>query len=470
MTLKIMKHANLLVAFAVICTATLFEVSAQSLRTAYFSDSYIYRHRFNPAMSNDDSYISLFGLGNFNIDYATNEGVNTFILPYQDRLVTFMHESVAPSVFLSGLSEKWKLQQGLDLTFFSIGKKSKNAYQTFELSLHEQVGVQLPKDLFSFMKESDPDKTYNFSDMRVVAKSWADFSYGYAFSIKEKLRIGIKAKFLLGLGIADADIERGTAFFGEDEWTMQMKGKFMVGGAKGTEFKRDEKDLFNGIDDFKFGIAGYGGVFDLGATYDLSDITGGLKLSASVCDIGFIRWSNCANANNDGKTFTFTGFDHFTLHNDDNHIEGSRTGSLSDQWHDIRNDLEEMYNLKVGSTHADRQWMAATMHIGVEYELPFYRNLCFGLLFVHRFSDVFGFNEARLNVNLASGQKFDMAISGAFNTYGAALGAMFNIHLHGFSIFFGSDRIYFGKVNKYFIPLDQGGMNLQWGINFPFGK
>lgn len=468
--MKIIRHAHLLASYAVICTATLFEASAQSLRTAYFSDSYIYRHRLNPAISNEDSYSSLLGLGNLNVDYGTNEGVNTFIVPYRDKLVTFMHESVAPSDFLSGLSEKVRMQQGLDLTLFSIGKKSKNAYQTFELRLNEQVGIQLPKDLFSFMKESNPDKRYNFSDMRVVAKSWADLSYGYSFSIKEKLRIGVKAKFLLGLGIVDADIERGTAFFGEDEWSMQMKGKFMVGGAKGTEFNRDENDLFNGIDDFKFGVAGYGVGFDLGATYDLSDITGGLKLSASVCDIGLIRWSNCANATNDGKLFTFTGFDHFTLHDEDNHIERSHTGSLSDQWHDIREDLEEMYNLKVDHTRADRQWLAATVHIGVEYELPSYRNFCFGLLLIHRFSDVFGYNEARLNVNLANGHKFDMAFSGAYNTYGTALGAMFNIHLPGFNIFFGSDRIYFGKVNKYFIPLDQGGMNLQWGINFPFGK
>ena len=468
--MKIIRHAHLLATYVVICTATLFEASAQSLRTAYFSDSYIYRHRLNPAMSNEDSYSSLLGLGNLNVDYGTNEGVNTFIVPYRDKLVTFMHESVAPSDFLSGLSEKVRMQQGLDLTFFSFGKKSKNAYQTYELRLREQVGIQLPKDLFSFMKKSDPDKTYIFSDMHIVAKAWADLSYGYSLSINAKLRIGVKAKFLLGLGYVDAEIERGSASFGEDEWTMQMKGKFIVGGAKGTRFSRDDNGLFDGIDDFKFGVAGYGGAIDIGATYDLSDITEGVKLSASLCDMGFLRWSNCANANNDGKLFTFTGFDHFTLHDEDTHIEGSHTGSLSDQWHDIRDDLEEMYNLKVGDTRADRQWLAATVHIGVEYELPSYRNLCLGLLLIHRISDVFGYNEARLNVNLGNGHKFDMALSGAYNTYGASLGAMFNIHLQGFNIFIGSDRIYFGKVNKYFIPLDNGGMNLQWGINFPFGK
>ncbi len=470
MTLKIMRHSNLFVVLAVICTSTLSEVSAQSLRTAYFSDSYIYRHRLNPAMSNDDSYSGLLGLGNLNIDYGTNEGVNTFIKPYRDKLVTFMHESVTPSDFLSGLSEKVRMQQGLDLTLFSIGRKRSNAYQTIELRLREQVDIQLPKDLFSFMKESDSDKTYNFSDMRVVANSWADLSFGFSFPINKKMRIGVKAKFLLGLGFVDAKIERGTAFWGEDEWMMQMKGRFMLGGGKGTEFRRNEDDRFNGIDNFKFGIAGYGGAFDLGATYDLSDITGGLKLSASMCDIGFIRWSNCANANNDGKSFTYTGFDHFTLHNEDDHVEGSHTGSLSDQWHDIRGELEKMYNLKVGNTQGERQWLSATVHVGAEYELPSYRNLCFGLLVTHRVSDVFGYNEARLNVNLSSGQKFDMAISGAYNTFGAALGTMFNIHLPGFNIFFGSDRIYFGKVNKYFIPLDNGGMNLQWGINFQFGK
>jgi len=462
-----MKLTSMSVAFIALCAATSFEASAQSLRSAYFSDSYLYRHHINPAMSNEDDYFSIPFLGNLSLDFGTNEGINTFIVPYNDKLVTFMHESVSASSFLSGLSDNVKLQQSLDLTLFSLGLTGYNGYHTFEIGLHQQAGIQLPKDLLSFMKEMQSDKVYNFSDMLVLGRAWADISYGYTHKIGENLRIGAKAKILIGLALADADIKHGTARFGEDEWQMQMEGQFMMGGASGTKFSRDEEGLFDGIDEYKFGIAGYGGAFDLGFTYDMRDIVDGLKLSASVNDLGFINWSDCANAYNNGEPFSFSGFNQFTLHNEDNHVDGSRTGSLSDQWDDITEDLEKMYNLTVGKSKTEKQWIAASVHVGAEYEIPSYKQLSFGLLLSHRFTEILEFNEARLNVNFGPSSVFDMALSAAFNSYGTAMGAMVNLHLPGFSLFLGSDQIYIGKINKNFIPLDNGGMNVQFGINIP---
>ena len=463
-----MKHSLsicLLVALATI--STLQPVEAQSLSTAYFSDSYLYRHHLNPALTSDVSYFSLPALGNVSAKFGTNEGVSTFVLPSDGRLVTFMHPSVTPADFLSGLSDKVKMQQHLDLTLFSLGVKSRSGYHTFDICLHEQAGLSLPADLFSFMKEMAPDRDYHFSDVRLLGRAWADVSYGYAFLVEQRLQLGIKAKVLVGLGLADANIESATAHFGRDVWDMQLKGQLLVGGAKGTAFSIDENGRFDGIDEYKIGVAGYGGAFDLGAVYDMDDIVRGLKLSASLSDLGFIRWQHCASAANEGEAFSFSGFDHFTLHNDDQHIDGSHTGSLSDQWSDIRDDLEAMYNLRVGTTQSEDQWLAATLRFGAEYQLPASTGLSFGLLLTHRFSDLFSYDEARLNLNFGPSSVFDMAVSAAYGTNGPAIGAMANLRLPGFNLFLGSDHIYIGKVNKHFIPLEDGGLNLQLGINFP---
>lgn len=64
------------------CCAT-----AQTLNSAYFTDDYKYRHMLNPAMGNEQGYVSLPALGNISIKLSGNFG-------YQDVI---MHNPMYPS-------------------------------------------------------------------------------------------------------------------------------------------------------------------------------------------------------------------------------------------------------------------------------------------------------------------------------------------------------------------------------------
>lgn len=54
---------------------------AQGLRSAYFTDGYLYQHTLNPAMGNDRNYVALPALGNINAETHGNFG-------YEDSCAT----------------------------------------------------------------------------------------------------------------------------------------------------------------------------------------------------------------------------------------------------------------------------------------------------------------------------------------------------------------------------------------------
>lgn len=448
-----------------------FTASAQSLNTAYVSDSYIYRHRMNPALANEDNYLSMPFLGNFGLQEGMNFGVSNFVKPGPNgKLVTFMHESVPTASFLNDLADDNKLTQHLDWTILSWGGRTWGGYSTFEVGVHERLGLSLPKDMFAFMKEFDANKVYCFTNMQANASAYADIAIGHSRKIGENLRIGAKFKVLLGLGYANAEFTDCTARFGSDEWRMRLNGEVNVAGGKGN-FKADNEGKVDGYEDFTPGINGKGFAVDFGVEYNMQKIVPGLKLSASVTDLGSIKWADCGNAYNDGKEFAFKGFQDFGFHNEDNHSYnggGKYSGSLSDQWGDVRDDLESMYNLRVGQKQTIKEKLAANIHVAADYKLPFCQKLSVGLLYNKVLGDLYDYQEGRFIFNYHPGKIFDMNVSAATTTYGFSAGALLNLHFKAFNIFAGADNIYLGKVNKDMVPLEQGANNIQFGINFPF--
>lgn len=462
------------IAVAVGLATLALTASAQALNTAYISDSYIYRHRLNPAIANQDNYLSYPLLGNVGIKEGMNFGVKNFVKPGPNgKLVTFMHESVSTSSFLGDLADDNKLTQNFDMTLLSWGGNTWGGYSTFEIGVHERLGLSLPKDMFAFMKEFDANKTYSFTNMQVNASAYASVALGHSRKIGDTgLRVGGKVKVLLGVAYADASFTDCTARFGNDEWSMRLKGELNVAGGKGN-FTTDEDGKVDGYEDFTPGINGKGLAVDLGVEYDMQKIVPGLKLSASITDLGKIKWNDCGNAYNDGKEFSFKGFNNISLHDEDNHTyagSGKYSGSLSDQWSDVREDLEDMYNLRVGKKQTITENLAANLHLAADYKLPFYQKLSVGVLYNQVFGDLYKYTEGRLICNYHPGKIFDMNVSAAASTYGFSAGALLNLHCTGFNLFVGADNIYLGSVNKDMIPLEKGINNIQFGINFPFGS
>jgi len=444
-------------------------VAAQSLSTGYFSEGYIFRHQQNPALGASRNYIAIPVLGNYSMDFGMNIGVKNFIYEQPGgKLTTFMNSSVSADKFLGDLPDKPQFNLGTDINLLSAGFRAFGGYNTFEIGVHVRGNASITKDLFAFMKEMKNDTKYDFSDLQATAMGWTDIAIGHSRNITDNLRIGAKAKLLIGLCYANADLSGSDATLGTDAWLMNVNGMVNIAGG-GSFKKKDGSNEMDSYEDFTPGMNGMGMAVDLGATYDMKNLVPGLTLSAAITDLGDMSW-DCQRAGAVNKQFKFDGFNDLKIHPGEGKNGGYDDGTIDEQWERIEDDLEDAFKLDVMDDEKKNASIGATLHLGAEYKLPAYDKIKFGALYTQRFSDTFAYREGRLVANYAPIKPIDIALSASATSYGASAGALINFNCPGFNFFLGIDRLYLGSVNADRIPLEQGSMSFAAGLNVTFGE
>lgn len=474
-----MKRYILYILPAMLLSASIGTSSAQELNSSYFLKGATYRHQLNPAFINESNYLSfpVFLLGNINIGAKANVGINDFLYKYNQngyKLTTFMNPSVSSSEFLGNLHDNNKVNLNLRLTILSFGFRGWGGFNTFELGLRSNTGVNLPYGLFDFMKtgmSSEGVNHYVVKDLTVRSNNYVEASLGHARElIENKLSIGAKVKFLVGGANADARIRRMDISMSEDQWKIEAQGQ-IDGSLKGGYFttKAPNEEGQREIDGFEIkspNVGGFGVGFDLGAVYKLDDYVEGLTASAALLDLGFIRWNNGVKATMK-NSYTFDGFKHPIAVDPEG---GNDPGDIDNQLDQIGDDLEDFIKFYDNGTVSSRTTaLAATMNIGAEYVLPCYKNLSFGLLSSTHFNKPFTWTEARLSANVAPLSWFEASVSYGVGTFGSSLGWVLNFHPKGFNFFIGTDHM-ITRVTPQYAPVGNANANVNLGFNITWGK
>ncbi len=474
--MKVMKNivSNIKRAFvAMVLVAFAVSTQAQALRTGYFLDGNIYRHRLNPALQSARGHYSLPILGGIQIGTMGNFGVGNFLYESptnSDELVTFMHESVSAKDFLGELDSENIMRLDLDFTILSVAFRAFGGYNTIDLTLRSHVGMNLPYGMFEFMKDQSKS-SYSFSDVAMRSRNYADLSLGHSRNIDESLTVGGRLKFLFGLAYGNVNFEKMKVNMSGDMWEISARGNadIALGGAYtlSDELTTTGKTLVDGYDDVKVGLHGFGMGVDLGASYDFSNLgVKGLTASASITDLGYISWSKAARAAiSPEDKFQFDGFENMSIHGPE---DGEVDYTLDEQFEDLSDELEDFFALEDKGEGSVSGGIGAKFNLGVEYKMPFYDKLSAGFLYTHCFDDVFSYNQASFMVNISPLRVLDFAASATFSDYGTGLGAMANIHCTGFNFFIGTD-CFLGKVGKQFVPVEDMNASVSFGINVTFG-
>lgn len=435
------------------------------LNSGYFLDGYTYRHELNPAYMGD-TYVSFPIMGQINTSVRGNVGLENFLFNTPTYgLTTALNPEVSANEFLGDLNDNNNLQFDFKTSIFSLGFKGFGGYNTIGLNMRMNAGVNLPYGLFEFAKKGmQGDTHYTMDDLSIRARGYAELAFGHAHQITQNLTIGTKLKVLLGGADLDATVEDMDVRLNQDQWLIRAHAKVNT-ALKGAQYTLDEEGLVDGIDVESPGLGGFGLGLDLGATYKFTDgPLEGLTLSAAVLDLGFINWSDNIEAFNEGEDFVFDGFQNIAIDS-----ESGQGKELDDQFDDLQDDLEKLYNVKTDGKVGSRSTMlAATMNFGAEYALPAYDRLKFGLLSSTRFNGPFTWTEARLSANVNPTNWFGAGVNYALSTYGSSLGLILNFHPKGFNFFIGTDCM-LGEVNSQFIPMNSNA-NVSMGINFILGK
>ena len=468
-----MKNQIFTAALAVALLAgTTAETAAQELRSSYFMKTSTFRHQINPALLTE-TYTGMPFLGNLNIGAQGNVGLKNFVYKLDGNpnydLTTVMNPEVSASEFLGDLGDKNRINIHLNENIFSTAFSAFGGLNLVELNLRSNTHVNLPYELFEFMKTTGSKDHYSLKDLGLRTQNYAELAFGHSRAIDEKLRVGAKVKLLFGLAYADLKAENLDLTLTDDVWAIDgdvqlnaalMKTKFSHEDA--DKNSPDGRPRVEGLDDFKGGLSGFGLGFDLGATYQLNE---DILLSASLTDLGFISWSGVQKASSAGS-WTFDGFEDIYAGSDKGPDDRYMIGQ---QFEDLGDDLEEIFSVYDDGEGSKSTALAATLNIGAEYTMPFYRNLTAGFLYTSRFAGMYSFHQGMLAVNCRPLSWIEASLNTSVSSTGCCFGGMLSFYTKGFSFIIGSDRV-LGKVSKEFIPLNSMNANVALGISFPLSN
>lgn len=435
--------------------------TAQNTYSGYFLDNYTYRSQMNPAFGSDRNYISFPGLGNVNVAMRGDLSLDAVLYNIDGQTVLFTNPNISAEEVMSNINDNNRLQSNIKLNLISAGFKAFGGFNTISINAQTNIGLKIPGTLFSLAKEGLTNKTYNIDNMQAHADVYAELALGHSRQINKNLRIGATIKMLIGGGNVDAYFNEASLNLGKNAWTATTNAD-IYSSVKGLAYETDINsetghEYVSGadLDDFS-APTGYGVAFDLGAEYKYRDFT----FSAAVLDLGFISWGNTMHASTNGTKTVNT--DAFTFNVDDD-----ADNSFENELDNLTNDLSKLYELEDNGNIGNRSRMlATTINAGVEYKLPMYRKLSFGLLNTTRINGDYTWTQFRLGANWAPSKCFSAAANAGLGTFGWSFGWVANVKVTGFNLFVGMDHTP-TKLAKQGVPLNSN-MAVNFGLNFAF--
>lgn len=460
-----MKHAIKHIASIALAVVLSAGVSAQTtLNSSYFMEKMTKRNQLNPALKTENNYVSIPSIGNLYLGINSNLGLGTFLYPRDNKLVTFLHESVPADEFLNKLTPNNTIELDLGIDLISFGFWAWGGQNTFNLALKSNTGAYLPREIFEFLKtgqEATGVTRYDMSNITATTSNYLELALGHARDITDKLGVGAKVKVLIGAAHAEARIDRMDISMSQNEWTIKQAGHLQATSLLELTTDPETGEVTGYNVGNNFGIAGFGLGFDLGATYEIID---NLTLSAALTDIGFMRWNNLTRAETDPtKEFQFSGFDNIGAKDDENGDNPFK--KEADQ---LGEDLKALTKFYQSDTRSVSNSLRTTLRVGAEYAV-LDNAISFGLLSTTRFVGYRTYAEGMAAINFRPLSALHLTVNGSVSNMGSSVGAILNICAPGFNFFVGTD--YFAtQYSKQFIPINHARANFSFGFNITFGE
>lgn len=463
-----------------VCGMWAVGAKAQTAKSFYFLDGGFHNYQLNPAVKAERGFFSS-TIGNWSLKTNSNFGLSNFLYPYgDDKLTTFMSSTVSADEFLGSLPQSLQLSTEMGSTLFAAGFRLLGGYTTLGVTMNSATSMNIPRGFFEFAKKGFQEDYYSFSDINMRTMNYTAFTLGYSHEIVKGLRVGVNAKYLVGLAYANIHVDKLNVQMNGEKWMVETHAS--AEAALFTEVSVEEGpmdemnepsipmvDAFENFegDDYKTLLralkpASSGFAVDLGIVYDMSAVVDGLTLSASLVDLGSIKWNYLTKASLKDSRVEFDGIEEI----DPNDFEGS----ISEELEAIGQDVEEMFAMPYShGTTSGMTKLNPTMYLGAEYNMPFYRPFSVAVLYGKRYGDFGGWDEVRGYLNVSPLKWIEVSANAGVSTYGTSWGWMFNFHPKIFSFFIGSDYM-ITKVTPQYIPVNNLNGHVTFGFNMPLGK
>lgn len=446
----------------------------QSAHTEYFISSSYLKTSLNPTLRPTKGYIGIPGLTNLSVGYRTNTfALDNFLFPgvgKDGKTGLFLNEKVTYDQFMKGISNQNYLNLDLNETVLGFGFYAGDAFLTFDASLRVNAEVNIPKDVFDFLKGVALDgsrEQYDLSGVSADAIAFGQIGLGGSYPLLDNsLLVGAKVKVLLGLANGRTSLDKMKLHIGTDKWSVMETQASIQLAMKGLKPKYNKDGKFDGFnsDDAAIGVNGFGLGFDLGATFkpgyfldDKSSFLNNFTVSAAVTDLGFINWNKSNSlylATDPTAEIVISGDKTIGFENSEDIF-----GDLEDSFKDAYNFQEKPDELK-GKTS-----LKAKLNWGIEYAFT-EQNINVGLLSTTWFNSVKTVSEYTIGGAIKPVRGLEAGLSysfvhGGFQTVG--------LSLHLGSVFYIASDYVFPKTNSMFIPVSAQALNFQIGFAIPIG-
>ncbi len=454
--------------FVFLLVLVMMSVSSQSVHSLYFMGEMSQRHQYNPAFVPKYGYISLPILGNIQVGGSSNLGVSNFIYEKANKLVTFMHPSVSDDEFISSIKPENYMNQDLKIDLLSCGLfTKKNEFWSFDLSIKENLYVNLPGDLLRFAKLGMNSSTNHFDLKNIKYENtyWLESALGYSFEVNDHVRVGGKIKFLAGLSSATINYSQFDVDLNQDNWGVLAKGESLL-ASKMVSLDKDSAGYFSFKDYLWNGYnrepAGYGAAFDLGITYNP---TPNVTLAASLENLGFLHWKQSSVQHGMAEsTVTFNGFT----------LDAQLYSTWSSQFWILKQQAKDFARFKETAVSCGyNQWLPTTIRASAEYTIC--RNSRKQEVRVGMLSNIY-YNQNYPNGEFVTALTFKPADWLSITTTYAILqknpnrfGLALNASPRWINFFLASDFLAI-KLNRQLLPISQFVFDLQTGISIPLCK
>ncbi len=432
---------------------------AQFLRTSYFMEGVTYRMQLNPALTPTRGYFNLPAIGALNVSASSNSLGTQDIFDVIDSDEDFFNNND----FYNRLSDQNRLNVNVNTDILSFGWYKGKNFWSFNVGARVDVGAEVPRSMFDFMRAMNKeegitslsDLNHSIEKEKLEINAYAEVGIGYARAINDRLTVGGKVKLLLGAGNLKLDVNKigisatqGNGNIMDPNTWQNSSASIDVDARLESSFKgMDLTENDNGfIDEFDFngfGIAGYGGAIDLGASYR---ILNNLTVSAAVLDLGFMSWSKGST-----KVATAQQSRKYDANNYQEFLDIVQDGEVLNY---------DLLGLKVDENEAKSRSTSlhSTLVFGAEYAL-LNNWLVVGALSTTRFTKPKTLSEITLSANIRPKSWFNVAAS--YSMIQSA-GKSFGLAVKLGPLFVGTDYMFLGENSK--------SVNAFLGISIPLNK
>lgn len=298
-----MKHNKQKIFVLVLCSVlALCSLQAQQVNTLYFLENSPMRHYINPAFEPISKvYVSLPVMGYVSAAVGnTALSLQDIVFKQDGKSMLFLNPQANQANFMNRIRNGVGIEAEGLVNWLSFGFQVKDAgYFHFTFNSRIDGGVGVPFQLFDFvlgggMKDiSGGMNSFDLKKLGVDASFYTELGVGYSHRINEQWSVGGKLKFLYGtahVGLKNQNLALNAS---ADSWSVTGKGSIVAALPINLPETIDPDGFNDYSPNFNLLTAlkpqGLGGALDLGLTYKPHEM---VQITASVTDLGFIRWNN----------------------------------------------------------------------------------------------------------------------------------------------------------------------------------